>query len=237
VSRRNFDGCSCGGGARTPACSVHTHVNAKPGVSTRPRITLDRRNDASANRVSLDIPRNAIPLVAVSDPMIVRLPLPKRLANAIESLVGLPRSCSFQRLQELSRRNKWQQQHVNVIRHDDKGPQLIVPQLGTLKQRINDDLCNGLLPQERWTGPSLIEISVDPAERLSRCRFRRWREFTRRQAAVKRPRYEQPLAFGIAVRQPPPGVHIASSVQPSPKISRSHECERGTHECVRHECL
>jgi len=241
VSRRNSSGCggcsSGAGGARTPACRVHTRVNAKLGVSTRPRIFLHGLDQSSPHRVSFDIPRNAIPLVLVSNPMIVRLPLPKRFANAIESFIRLPRSRSLDRFQEQSRRYHRQQEHVNVIRHDDERSEPIVPQLGASKERIHNDLCDRVLPQECGTSARRVQIPVNPRECFTRSRLRWRREFSDGQASIKRPGYEQPAAFRIAMRETAAGVHKATSALSSPKISRSHDCERGTQECVRHECL
>ncbi len=241
MSRRNSSPCCVcsdgAGGARTHACRVHTHVNAKPGVRTRPQIFLDRRDHPRPDGVPLDIPRNAIPLVLVSDPMIVRFPLPKGFARPTESFVRLPCGASLKRLQKQSRGNHRQEKHVDVIGHDDERADLVVPQFRAAEQRIHDDLRDGVLPQERGAGPGLVQIPVDPAERFSRCCFRRGLEFSNRQTAEKRPGYEQPAAFRIAVGQAAAGVHKSTSALPSLKISRSHECERGTQECVRHVSL
>jgi hypothetical protein len=52
---------------------------------------------------------------------------------------------------------------------------------------------------------------------------------------VQVPGEEQPGVVGIDVRKTALGRHELVSVATALKLSRSHECERGTQECVRHE--
>jgi hypothetical protein len=51
---------------------------------------------------------------------------------------------------------------------------------------------------------------------------------------VQMPGKEQPTVIGIDVGKAALGWHELISGANGYKISRSHECERGTHECVRH---
>jgi hypothetical protein len=51
---------------------------------------------------------------------------------------------------------------------------------------------------------------------------------------MQMPGEEQPTVGGIQVGEAALGAHVRSSASLRKKISRSHECERGTHECVRH---
>jgi hypothetical protein len=48
------------------------------------------------------------------------------------------------------------------------------------------------------------------------------------------PGHEEPAVFRIDVREPALRGHWLDSGIWVTKISRSHECERGTHECVRY---
>ena len=245
MSRKNFsEGCCRAGtggtgtrGARTPACRVHTRVNAEPGVGTRPRIVLNGPDQVRLQRIFFNVSSNPVPFFGASDPMIVGLALPKRLTCAIQEPIRLPRGEPFERFQELSRRYHGQEQGVNVVRHDYKRAQFVVAELSAAVQRIDDDFCDRLLGQVHWTTAPGVEVSIHPGEGLARSCFRgRWKS-PGRHDPVQRPGYEQPAAFGIAVGQSAAGVHQPSSVRSFPKISRSHECERGTHECVRHVCV
>jgi hypothetical protein len=58
---------------------------------------------------------------------------------------------------------------------------------------------------------------------------------------VQMPGQKEPAIIGINVGKAALGRHPLSSGSIGPKISRSHEwrsheCERCTHECVRHGC-
>ena len=234
MSRRNFRrGC----GARTHACRVHTRVNAKPWVSARPRVVFNGPDQIRLQRVPLDIPCDLIPFFSASDPMVVRLALPERLSGAIEKFVGRPRSRSFERFQKRTRRDHGQEQCVDVVRHDRKRPELVMIELHAAEQRIKNNFCDGFLRQEHRSATPRIEVRINPSERFTGCRLG-WRgESPSWHAAVKRPRYEQPSAFRITMGQAPLRIHQPSSALASSKFSRSHECERGTHQCVRHKAL
>jgi hypothetical protein len=52
---------------------------------------------------------------------------------------------------------------------------------------------------------------------------------------VKDPCDEQPAAFRIDVGQASARIHKPNSAVVVGRFSRSHECGRGTQECVRHK--
>jgi hypothetical protein len=57
---------------------------------------------------------------------------------------------------------------------------------------------------------------------------------------MQMPSEEQPAVTGIDMRKAALGRHALISGGMADKFSRSHECERGTQECVRHkrtECV
>jgi uncharacterized protein YwlG (UPF0340 family) len=184
---------------------------------------------------------------------------PELLAGTSEELVRLPRCKTFERLEQLARRYQWQQKSVYVIRHDRKGTKLVVAEVCALEQRINHYLGDFILREEYRTVASFIQVPVHPGERFAGSALAWWRELTAWQAAVEMPGDEQPTVVGIDVWKSPVGVHLKTSAIPLIEISRfvahalmravfallrtrvwmklalrSHECERGTHECVRH---
>ena len=166
--------------------------------------------------------------------MIIRLALPERFSGALQNLVGFPRCRSLQRFQKDARRDHRQVEPMNMVRHDRERPKLIMPELHAAIQRINHDFRHFLLPKEHRTTAPGVEISVHPGESLTRRGLCEGWESPRRDAAVESPGHEQPAAFRIAMRQAAARIHKSSSVLFRSKFSRSHECERGTHECVRH---
>ena len=217
--------------ARTPACRVHTRVNARVGRG--PLVIFDVLNQAGSNRIPLDVPGNSIPFVLISHPMIVGFALPELLAGAIEQSIGFARGSSFQRFEQLARRYRRTQEHVDMVRHNYERSELIMAEIGAFQKGVNDNLRNVFLPQEQRPRSCFIQVAIHPGECFTRGRLRRRREFSRRECAVQCPGYEQP-GVGIDVGEAATGVHPLSSAMTQPKISRSHECERGTQECVRH---
>jgi hypothetical protein len=121
VSRKNSSAC----GARTRACRVHTRVNAfaPSRVCTRPRIVFDSRNQSSLHRIPLNVSGDLAPLGFISNPMVVRLALPKLLTRAMKQPISLPSRDALERFQQHAGRNRRQQRQVDVIGHDDERPE------------------------------------------------------------------------------------------------------------------
>ena len=98
-------------------------------MRTRPAIFFSLRNHTCHNRIVLDIDGNALPLLLVSDPVVIRFPLPKRLTGSPQQPVGLVRGIALERLQQPARGNLRQQQDVHMVCHDRKGTELVMTQL------------------------------------------------------------------------------------------------------------
>jgi hypothetical protein len=279
-------------GARTRACSVHTRVNASSPliVRTRPGIILSLANQSSLHRVILYVSENPFPLPIVPHPMVVRFPLPERLARSAEYKVRPSGRNAFERLQQHAWRDHRQQQNVHMVCHDGKCSEIELAQFNAFEQRGNYQFRNSILSQEHRTGSSAIHIAVHPNKCLAGGELMRRRIPPVGKAPVEMPSNEEPLTFGIDVGQPAGGMHCSDSatyalkislnrnrgaricgartpacsvhtrvnasspvaaLQSSPQgkcaptafiranqpadISRSHECERCTQECVRHE--
>ena len=268
--------------ARTRACRVHTHVNAKlvsskpvfagvralplcseavtpTFVRTRPRVIFNARNQSRLYRILLNVLGDPVPFVFISHPMIEGFAPPKLIAGASEQLVRLPRCKSFERFEQLARRYQRQQKGVDVISHDRKRTKLVVAEVRAPEQRIDHHLGDFILREEYRTIASFIQVAVHPGERFAWSALAGWSELTAWQAAVEMPGDEEPTVVGIDARKPAAGVHLKISGIPLDKVSRfvahalmravfallrtrvgtklaqrSHECERGAHECVRH---
>jgi hypothetical protein len=167
--------------------------------------------------------------------MIVRLPLPKLLASAMQNPVGLSRSNTFQRLQKQARRNRRQQKHMNVIRHDYKRPEAILAQVLTTEERLDYQRGDRRLAEINGARRRSVEVAIHPRKSLAVGYLAgRWKMRTR-QTAMQMPRKEEPAIVGINVGKTALGWHALYSGTIVHEFSRSHECERGTQECVRHE--
>jgi hypothetical protein len=230
VSRKNSSG------ARTPACRVHTRVNAPAPsrICARPRVVFRRRNQPRPYRIPLNIGSNPAPFLLASHPVIVRLALPKLFTCPMQQPVSFPRRDAFERFQQDARRNRGQQKQVDVVRHDDEGPKKILAQVFAANKRFDYQGCDCVVPEVKGTRMRLVKIAIHPCESFAPGDLSGWRKMRAWQTAMKVPGQEQPCVSGIVMRQTALGGHALISGAIVPKISRSHECERGTHECVRH---
>ena len=229
-------------GARTRACRVHTRVNARAcarvnpelRICTRPFVILDPRNQPRLHRIPLNVPRNAAPLLRITNPMIVRLPLPELLAGPVQQSIGLTRRRSLERFQKLGGQDQRHQEHVNVVGHDYEGPKIVMAKFDSAVQRVYNELGDAGLSQELGVGPRVIEMAVNPSERFSRSGLGGWWEPPGGETSVQCPGDEQPAALGIGVGKAAAGIHESLVALRAIKSQRSHECERGTQECVRY---
>ena len=225
-------------GARTLACRVHTRVNAwSPSrICARPRVIFRLSNQARLHRIPLDVVGDPAPLDIISDPMIVGFPLPELPSCRTQQPVSFPRRDAFQRFQQQAGRNRGKQEQVDVIRHDDERPEKILAQVLTTKQRLDYEHGYRFLPQENGAGVGSIQVAIDPRESFAVGNLAGRSKRRAGQAAMQMPGKEQPAVVRIDMGKP---THSLNSGVMGLKFSRSHECERGTQECVCHgtECV
>jgi hypothetical protein len=148
--------------------------------------------------------------------------------------VGLACSNALQRFQQDAGRNRRQQKHVDMIRHHHEGSEMVLAQALTSKQRFDDQCGDRFAPQMHGTRVRSIQIAVHSREGFAIGDFTGWRKMGAGQAAVQMPGEEKPAVIGIDVGKAALGRHAQVSGVQTAKLSRSHECERCTHECVRH---
>ncbi len=182
-------------------------MNAQPRISTRPLIILEPRNQPSLHGIPLDIPGNAIPLLLIANPVVVRLPLPKLLAGAAQQSIRLASSRSLERFQKPRRRDQRPQEHVNMVCHDYEGTKLVVAELNPAVDGIHHELRDAGLPEILRTRPRVVEIAVNPGEGFPRRSLGRWREPAGRKTTMQCPGDEQPAALRIGVGKAAAGIH------------------------------
>ena len=208
-------------GARTRACRVHTRVNASDPsrVCTRPGIVLRPDNQTSLHRIPLNVIADFVPFPVIANPVIIGLALPKLRARTVKQPVCLARRGAFQRLQQHARRNRRQQKHVDMVRHDHEGSEMVLAQALASKQRFDYDGCDRFAPQIDGTTVRPIQIAIHPRESFAIGDFTGWRKMRAGQAAVQVPGDEHPAVFGIDVREPAVGVHCGSNQKPETPMS------------------
>ena len=223
-------------GARTRACRVHTRVNAwrKFRVGTRPPIVLDALNQTCLQWIPLDVLYNSPILCFISHPVIIRLALPELLPSSAEEAVRRASSRSFQSLHQFVRGDQRLQKNGNVICQQNERAQLIMAQLHATEQRSSHDFGHIVASQIHRTRSRGIQIAIDPDEHLAASGFSGRRKRTGGDASVQVPGEEEPAILRVRVGEAAVGGHRNTSTPVKEKFSRSHECERGTQECVRH---
>ena len=91
----------------------------------RPGPILDSLHQSGLDRIPLDIPDDAIHLLILADPMIVRLILPERFARASEDLSCLASAVTLDCSTHLLHLHMGSEQDVDVVGHDDPRPQIV----------------------------------------------------------------------------------------------------------------
>src|ERR1022692_958906 len=93
-------------GARTRACRDGTLAIARGRFSrARPWVVFWTGYESGFHGIVFDVSHNSLELVFVSDPVVVRLSLPKGLAGTTEYQVSFTRGAAFQRAKQTLRRN------------------------------------------------------------------------------------------------------------------------------------
>jgi hypothetical protein len=242
--------------ARTRACRVHTRVNARRvfakvrtrhasvralrlqpltpfWVRARPGIVLHLGHQSRLDRIRFNVPGDPVPFTLVAHPMIVRFAPPELLSSASQQFVCFPRRKSFERLQQFARGYQGEQQYVDVIRHDGKRSELVVPEIRSLKERVNHTFRDGFLLEERWPGASFVQVPIHPNEGFAGSDLVRRREPRTWQAAVQMPGDKKPATLRVAVGKPALRVHATTSAISLENISVAHALVRAVFALMR----
>ena len=100
-------------------------------------------------------------------------------------------------------------QQMNMVGHNHKRMQLIMPDLGAVLDGVQDQLCDCGLLQKHRPAAGRIEQSVHRDERFAGSQTRGWERPVSRQRPVQPESNEQRLADHIQMRKPPfSGNHI-----------------------------
>ena len=170
----------------------------------------------------------------ITCPIVVRFALPELLTRTPKQPVSLVRGVTLQRFQQFTRRCQWPQQYVHMVGHHNKCPEPVMAEFNAFEQRFDNECGDGFLPEEHRAGNCSIQIEVHPHKGFARGKLSWRRVLSVGQTAMQVPGYEEPSVFRIDVRESTALVHCLGSANLGREISRSHECERCTHECVRH---
>ncbi len=223
-------------GAGTRACRAGTH----PGACARPTVIFSADHKPGADGIILNISFNSSQFDVVPDPMIVRLSLPEAFAGTVEKLIGLTGGGAFQSAEHFGSRDFRPQQHVDMISHQDPGTQIVMPEYNAAMEAVNHNLSDRFEPKIHRSRARGVQISVHPHKSLARGQFVRRRTPRVGKAAMQMACSEEPLSFGILMRQSPARNNHEPLVETGPTVShpgskRRDESRRGRHSCLRHE--
>ena len=147
----------------------------------------------------LDVRNNPPYLAFVRDPMIVGFSLPKGFPAASQYPVRRARAGALQRLQQAGRRNQRQQEHMNVIGHENPRPKLVVPQIDPAAQRGHYGAGDLLVAQVQGAVRRGVEIAIHPYKCLAAVPVAWGRIHRMRKTAVQMPGEEEPLPLRMLV--------------------------------------
>jgi len=191
-------------GASTRACRAGTHPGAwRPYAGARPGVIFRSCDQPSFYRIVFDVDSDSLFFLPIADPVIVGFRLPETLPRPAKNSISFTRTCAFERTQQFIRRHFRQQQHVNVIRHDCVGSQLVMAQFHSAVQGCHNDLSYFGLPQIKRAARGVIEVAVHPYECFAIRYFVRRRITALWKAAVQTPCHEQLFAWRVNVGKAP----------------------------------
>ena len=203
----NAGAAGCLGGARTPACCGDTLVAVPHLPLRRPGEILRTPDKPSPNWIIFDIKRNSRPFFCVSHPVVVRFPLPKRLAGTTQQAISLTSGGAFQALHQFRGTHLWEQQYVNMVRHYYERAKLILSKLLAAAKGIHHKAGNFLLPQEHGTRTGAVQLTIQPYKYLPRRSFTGAWERIGPDRLVQVPGDKQPAVLWVKVREAACGFH------------------------------
>jgi len=99
--------------------------------------------------------------------MVVRFSLPERLSGSAQQEIGLTSCEAFQRLEQAARLHQRKQQDMDMIGHDHKRTELVMPEFDSTLDGIHHQSYNCVLAEEQWAPASGIQVAIDPNEGLT----------------------------------------------------------------------
>ena len=105
-------------------------------AGTRPLPVFRFDHEFSADGVRFDVEADALEFSGVSDPVVEGLVLPKRLADAVQGRVGVPRGYSFHNPRDFREGQTRLQQDMNMVGHDDIGVQFIAAKFSATQDGV-----------------------------------------------------------------------------------------------------
>lgn len=113
---------------------------------------------------------------------------------------------------------------MDVIGHDHPRVQFVVPNLGPIPDRSQDELCDGGLPEKGGAAPGVIEQAVHRDEGLTGGQIRGRKGALWRKTAVQAEGDEHRLADGIIEMREPPSFQyhvwiVREGLRDSPGLS------------------
>jgi hypothetical protein len=137
---------------------------AVPRRCTRPGILRRVRSQSCLHGVVLYVCRDAFQLVIVPYPVVVGLPLPKRLSRSGEDLIGLSCRPAFQPLEHATSGLLRAKQNMNVIAHDHVSGQFVESHGEAPPERLYDQAGHLRTAQKHRPPSGGVQVAVHPYE-------------------------------------------------------------------------
>ena len=151
-----------GSWGRSPTC----HLSTLP--RTGPQPVLNPLHQPGLDRIPLDISHDSIKFPLVPYPMVIRLILPEWYSRPAEDQVGGARAGALQRSGHSAQRFQWLQKHVDMVRHDNPGVQVVQRPLSCPdEQSLCHTLGNATVLEPRRTGLRPVHLTIESQKTLS----------------------------------------------------------------------
>ena len=184
-----------------PGYSASPSLRSRPrwDACTRPRKRFRCCNNPGLHRIPFNVSHNILKLSIIPNESVITLILPKRPPHNTQHLIPLPRRESLERLHKRRHLDQRRNQKMNVVGHDDKCMQIIVPPI-LIPNRVGHHFSHLRPLQVQRPRDGVIEQPVHGDKGLSR-RDRRWERSIRRETSVQPPRQKDRFSYGVEVRQ------------------------------------
>jgi len=151
--------------------------NLRP-IGNRPRAGPEKflrvHDQPRFHRVHFDIAYDSVKLRLIAHQPVIAFVLPKRLTGESEYLVALPGCESLERLHRFGNIGERGNEQMNVIRHDDKGVEIVVSRDPIPVVDGFENLCGDFRAAEvQRSGTGIVQQTVHSEKCLSGSRRRR----------------------------------------------------------------
>jgi|HubBroStandDraft_4_1064222.scaffolds.fasta_scaffold56493_2 hypothetical protein len=195
-------------------CGLPSCARPQPGTGPRPLFCC--ANQPRLDRIALNILDHFIQLSRRTNPMIVRLILPKNLSASPQDAIGYPAGSPFKPAHNVRHRDMRFPHGVHMVRHNSPGLKVVgMPDVGAIFDGILNHSGDTLVPQPERSRTASVEPLVANVKRNAACVLGRDDlRRARRSGSGESPSYKDNAAIRKPMRKVAAIKHIKCSGRP-----------------------